>query len=444
MSAITVLQPDASSLHGNARLQALIHHLYGEYRAHRRVVVSLPAHASTEAALLVSALDECGVPVAKAPAHALRFRVQNPDASDWLRASWTIRDAAVVITHGGDLIADPGNSSLTCGTQVAVPPARVVLLGLGTVGLGVYRYLAQRPDLFQVQRVVVREPARHADDGVPPALFSTNPWDAINEPAQLVIEAIGGLEPAGDVVHAALLRGRDVVTANKLLVAERWATLRRFAAEPARQLRFSAAVGGGVPVLETLRELRRTRVIESVRGIVNGTCNFVLDQLERGASFAEAIASAQAHGFAEADPRADISGADAAQKLCLLAQAAFGRELRPAEIETDGIGAITAAEIERAGTLNRRIRLVARCRRTATGVHAHVGTVALAPDDYLWGARAEENRIEISTTDQRCVRLRGKGAGRWPTALAVLGDVYEVLRERSAAAPRANAAPLSR
>jgi homoserine dehydrogenase len=312
-----------------------------------------------------------------------------------------------------------------------------VLLGLGTVGLGVYHHLAHRPDLFEILRIVVRDPAKHARDGVPAELLSTNVWDAITQPADLVIEAIGGLDPAADVVHAALIRSRFVVSANKLLIATHWPTLRRFVNCHAPTLCYSAAVGGAVPVLETLASLRQLEPITAVRGIINGTCNFVLDQLECGVALDDAVKKAQARGFAEADPTADLSGADAAQKLSLLAQAAFGKRLPPSEIRTTGILGLTSADIERARDLDCRIRLIAECAAAGGRVHAQVQPTLIAPGDFLRGTRGEENRFEI-LTDVRQVRLRGKGAGRWPTALAVLGDVYEIIRRRAGTRRPAN------
>ena len=408
MSAFTVLRLAAPSLGRESHLHALIHDLYRELRLRHRILVLLPSQSELER--LISTLDDAGVPVGRVNVADVRSQITGV-------SRWT-PDRQLPST---------------------ARPLRIVLLGLGTVGLGVYRHLAHRPDLFEVSRIVVREPAKHALDGVPAALFSTNVWDAINQPADLIIELIGGLEPTADVVHTALIRSRSVVTANKLLIASRWPTLKRFAEGPAPRLSYAAAVGGAVPVLETLSALRQGPAISSVRGIVNGTCNFVLDELERGVPLEGAIAEAQARGFAEADPCADLSGADAAQKLCLLAQAAFGTTFQPSQIDTTGIAHLTVADVAQARATGSRIRLVAECARSGGRVHAGVRPVRVPPHDFLHGARGEENRIEITTADGQCVRLRGKGAGRWPTALAVLGDVYEVLRVRSAAVPAARA-----
>jgi homoserine dehydrogenase len=262
---------------------------------------------------------------------------------------------------------------------------------------------------------------------VPRELLSTNLWDAINEPAELVIELTGAVQTVGEVVHAALLGERTVITANKALVAQRWRQLGRFAAGSNPRLRFSAAVGGEVPVLETVQRLASRSAIARVRGVINGTCNFILDRLEAGVRFDDAVREAQARGFAEADPRADLSGEDAAHKLELIARTAFhrGDALR---FDIHGIEGVSHEDIAEARVSNRRIRLVATCVGIADQVSGNVGVDALAPEDYLAAARGEENRVEIETRDGEIVRLSGRGAGRWPTARSVLSDVHAHLR----------------
>lgn len=334
---------------------------------------------------------------------------------------------------------DHGPDELATVTHETIQPIRVVLLGLGTVGLGVYAHLARRPDLFEVVRIVVKDPSKprrvaDANVAVPPALLSTDGWDAITQPADLVIETLGGLEPAGEIVHAALVRGRAVVTANKALIASRWwEKLSRFAqgymSGDAPLLKFSAAAGGAVPVLETVSTLARHSGVVQVRAILNGTCNFILDALERGVDFGSAVAQAQASGFAEADPHDDLVGMDAARKLELIARAAFGEAL-PFELHVRGILGVTAsvAGLVREEGLN--LKLVASCERSEGHIRGVVKLYELPDSDFLAGARDEDNRVEIVARNGEVVRLAGKGAGRWPTALSVLGDVHEYLRER--------------
>lgn len=327
---------------------------------------------------------------------------------------------------------DHGPDEFAVVPHETIQPVRVVLLGLGTVGCGVYEQLARRPDLFEVVRIVVKDPHKVRPD-VPVELLSNDPWDAVTLPAELVIETIGGLDPAGEIVHAALVRGRAVVTANKALIASRWwEKLSRFATGTAPTLRFSATAGGAVPVLETVAAVARHCGVHQVRAILNGTCNFILDALERGVDFQAAVAHAQACGFAEADPHDDLVGLDAARKLEIIARAAFGEGM-PFELSVRGILGVTPSLAGLVREEGLTLKLVASCERAAGQIRGVVKLQELPPHDFLAGARAEENRVEIVTRNGEVVRLAGKGAGRRPTALSVLGDVQEYLRDRRAA-----------
>ncbi len=434
MSAVHVLEFDGSLLTSNAAITAAVHDIYRELRRRHCVaaVVSCPAGSPQREATqaLAGALDEGGVP------HIIK---ESNSAKDWEERSGGSPDEARVL-----IVTTSTERSPRGIFAAAVPPAQaplnIVLLGLGTVGLGVYRHLSARPELFDVRRVVVRDPIKHRDDGVPPGRLSTNLWHAINEPADVVIELAGGIEPLADVVHAALLRGRAVVTANKALIATRWDTLECYACAPDPRLRFSAAVGGALPVLETIARLTPDRAVASVRAVINGTCNFVLDELAGGASLAAAVARAQRLGFAEADPRADLSGADAAQKLCLITRAAFAATLNPGSVDCHGIEHLTPAAIAAAKARGRRIRLVASCSFEQRALHPSVRPEELDASDYLAGTRGEENRVELITTTGDTLRLSGKGAGRWPTALSVMGDVYDCLESHACGEERWEAA----
>ncbi|WP_129775515.1 homoserine dehydrogenase [Peristeroidobacter soli] len=337
-------------------------------------------------------------------------------------------------------LVDQGPDDIASVPHENIQPLRVVLLGLGTVGLGVYAHLIRRPDLFEVVRVVVRDldKPRRIDEAnleVPKSLLSTDAWAAVTEPADLVIETIGGLEPAGEIVHAALLRGRAVVTANKALIASRWwEKLARFATGKQPRLKFGAAVGGAVPILETVTALARQSGVTQVRAILNGTCNFILDALEQRIDFDTAVARAQAAGFAEADPHDDLVGLDAARKLELIARAAFG-EAAHVELNVRGIVGVTASQAALVREAGSSLKLVGNCERSEGQVLGVVKLHELPESDFLAGARAEQNRAEIVAGNGQVVRLSGKGAGRWPTALSILGDVHEYLRGRRIALP---------
>ncbi|MCU0974911.1 MAG: hypothetical protein MUC71_01175 [Steroidobacteraceae bacterium] len=308
----------------------------------------------------------------------------------------------------------------------AAPPLRVVLLGLGNVGGGVFERLQADPSRFEVVRAIVRHPARHVAMGVPAGLLSTNPWDALNVAADVVVETLGGESTASGILHAALLRGRRVVSANKLAVVAGWPALRPWAEGPSPRLRFSAAVGGEVPVIETLLGLDGRDPVQRLRGVLNGTCNFVLDRIAAGQGYAGALAEAQARGFAEPDPAADVSGLDAECKLRLAAWAAFGRG--PDTLHRQGI--------EHTGTARRDadsavLRLVAELVRVGGRLEGRVAPQWCPPEDYLAGARGEENRVEIITGSGERIRLAGRGAGRWPTTASVLGDLDAVWQEHA-------------
>src|SRR6202011_3856112 len=211
---------------------------------------------------------------------------------------------------------------------------RVVLLGLGTVGRGVYDRLVALRGRFELAGVVVRRPQRHAAVGLPASLLTDDAKLALRPDVDLVIECWGGVEPAGSVIEAALAKGKTVVTANKAAVAAYWPEFASFAQEPDRRLWFSAAAGGAVPMLETLSHL--DKYVRELRGVINGTSNRVLDSMAAGDSLEGAVRAAQVAGFAEADPRRDLSGFDTADKLSLLAQAAFGVHVPTAESATRG------------------------------------------------------------------------------------------------------------
>jgi homoserine dehydrogenase len=321
-------------------------------------------------------------------------------------------------------VVGPGPSLLHDRPRLA--PLRVVLLGLGTVGRGVYERLRAQPERFELVRAVVRHRERHVAAGVPPELLSTNVWDAINEDADVVIEALGGEFPAAEVLLAALAAGRRVITANKSAIAPHIDAFAPYACAADPKLRFSAAAGGAVPVLETLE---RQQDVVALRGVLNGTCNFVLDRLADGVSYDEALAEAQSLGFAELDPSSDVSGLDAEFKLRLCARAAFGAA--PGALARAGIDALGVAG---PGAPGQVLRLIAELQRTDGGLQARIAPRWLPEGDFLAGARGEENRVEIRLAGGDSLQLSGKGAGRWPTTASVMGDLWEAARAVEAAA----------
>jgi homoserine dehydrogenase len=322
---------------------------------------------------------------------------------------------------GGTLVGPHAAELQSGATQRR--PLRVALLGLGTVGAGVFERLRQRPDLFEIVRIAVRDPARHVARGVPAELLTTDPGSAIAADADVVVEALGGSEPTANLLLAALANGRRVVTANKAALAARYDDFAPHLAGPVPPLRAAASVGGAVPVLEAVAAHAAQGGITRVRGVVNGTCNYVLDRLADGLDLQAAIAEAQLAGYAEPDPTFDVSGQDAAYKLKLIVALATGRA--PEHIDVHGLDEGTVDAQRDALAAGRRVKLVA----SWDGVEARVALESLASDDPLAAARAEGNVVELTRADGRVVRLAGRGAGRAPTTTAVVADLLDVLEE---------------
>lgn len=300
---------------------------------------------------------------------------------------------------------------------------RVTLLGLGSVGRGVYEHLRRLPDQFEIVAIAVRDRKRHQDSGIPGTLLHS-PDEALGVPADIVIEAIGGGERARDAVTRSLETTRHVITANKAVMADHGADLRARAERQGVKLLCSAAVGGSVPVIEALRDCQRT--IAGIEGVLNGTSNFVLDRLGEGLSARDAVIEAQQLGYAEADPSDDLSGLDAARKLALIAQEVFGVTLSAEEIPRPGVEAL-ASWRPRGG---RRVgRMVASIQATEEGWEAEVKLVSVGSKHALAQCRGAENVLVVTLRDGTKIERRGRGAGRWPTAESVLGDLLELGRD---------------
>jgi len=300
---------------------------------------------------------------------------------------------------------------------------RVALLGCGSVGQGVLDLLLAQPELFQVNPVLVRNADRHSENVV----FTQSLDEALAGEPDVLVEVLGGSELAAEAMHSALLRGAQVVTANKAAVAKHWDSLHACAVRNGGELRYSAAVGGGAPVIEALRRLSGSVV--SVEGVMNGTCNYLLSRLAEGWSFDAALAKAQELGFAEADPSADVDGHDAADKLSILVREALGvpviPQLIPKHSLRDLVPEAAAEALERGDVLKQ----VGSCRLLPDGsVEAEVQVVSLPLSHPLAGARDEENRFLITDAEGNVHDVYGKGAGRWPTATSVFADVMDAQR----------------
>lgn len=312
-------------------------------------------------------------------------------------------------------------------------PLRVVLLGLGTVGAGVYEHLQRLDDRFTVTAIAVHDPEKPRDSLVSPDLLTDDAVAAAGLPdADIVVELIGGTTTARRAIETALARGAHVVTANKALLARHGARLRAAARAHACQLRFAAAVGGSVPLLERLAGSRANPPTR-IRAVLNGTCNFVLNRLSAGDTFAEAVALAQDRGLAESDPERDLSGLDAAEKIVLLAHAIGFQSCSVDGVARDPISDDTADRIRAAAQNGRALRHIAMFDRDGGQVTLSVRLTEVSPGDPLFSLPAEGNAAEIQWSDGTIEVLRGRGAGRWPTAEAILGDLLSLSRSPACA-----------
>lgn len=329
----------------------------------------------------------------------------------------------VVSSAGSDRATEVGpHADSVAIAEPEAQPLQVVLLGCGTVGGGVYQRLAMLPEVFAVVGVGTRNVEQAIAAGVPAKLINTRLDSLIAEPADVVIELLGGEEPVRTLVLQALRLGRNVVTANKALLANNLATLQSLAASNGVTLRYSAAVGGVLPALETIKRARNLGPLQSISGVLNGTTNFILDQLGNGVDFSDAVLAAQKHGYAESNPQLDLDGTDVAQKLILLARAAFDVDLPFHSIKKQGIEKLAPNN----GSVT---RLVAECRRDSQGLTATVSPVELPFDHPLAQVNGVENRLLIQSQTGRTWNVSGRGAGRWPTTEAVLADLFDLYRE---------------
>jgi homoserine dehydrogenase len=315
-----------------------------------------------------------------------------------------------------------GSSRSTFATaQHSSIPLKVGLLGLGTVGLGVFQEMWKLPRLFEVTGIAVRQPERHLNHA-PHNLFTCDPWEVIRN-ADVVVELMGGSQPASDIVHAALNAGKAVVTANKLLLANDT----DLGVQP--NIRYSAAVGGAVPALEAVRALADDGRIVSLSGVLNGTCNYILDRIAVGYSREQAIADAQAHGFTEQDPRSDLSGLDTLCKLRLLARMAFPKVDTYSVIST-GIDSIDPQWVQTAARDGSRVRLVGSAHLTSRRVHIEVKPKLIDPTHPFSRIKNEENCFLIETGEPSLRHVwTGRGAGRWPATAAVMADLFDLRRD---------------
>lgn len=315
---------------------------------------------------------------------------------------------------------------------------KVALLGCGTVGAEVVRLLdSSAEDLtarigarLEIAGIAVRRLHKTRDLPVADSLFTTDAAALVaREDIDIVIEVIGGIEPARALILAALRAGKAVVTANKALLAEDGATLFAAATEHGADLYYEASVAGAIPLLRPLRESLAGDHITRVMGIVNGTTNYILTKMdETGAGFAEALDEATALGYAEADPTADVEGFDAAAKAAILASLAFHTRVTAADVHREGISEVTSADIASAKAMGCVVKLLAIAEKTGEGVAVRVHPAMIPRSHPLGAVREAYNAVFVEASSAGQLMFYGRGAGGAPTASAVLGDLVAVAR----------------
>jgi homoserine dehydrogenase len=314
----------------------------------------------------------------------------------------------------------------------------LAILGLGNIGTGVWKalamnggHIAEKTGLdIRVKKVLEKDVDRDRGIETPAALFTQDPDEIFGDPEiDIVVELIGGVDFATDLMLRAMKAGKHVVTANKAALAANYEALTGAAEENGVVLRFEASVGGGIPILNALTTALLANEYEEIMGILNGTTNYILTKMtQEDLPYGDALREAQEKGFAEADPTADVEGEDVANKLSILMSLVFGRRILPGDIPTRGITHITKKDIEDAAAESCVIKLVASAFRQGDDVTCFIQPILLNKEHPLASVGYEFNAIFVKGNAVDDLMFYGKGAGPLPTASAVLGDVIEIGR----------------
>jgi homoserine dehydrogenase len=311
------------------------------------------------------------------------------------------------------------------------------LLGAGVVGCGTYDVLTRKAEQIaeqvgvpvRVRRVLVRDLNKERETNIPAELLTTRAEDILEDPAiDVVVEVMGGEEPARTLMMAAIENGKHVVTANKEVIAKFGFELMRMADERGVDLFFEASVGGGIPIIRVLRRDLLANDITAIQAIINGTTNYILTEMERGQDYLDALRHAQRLGYAEADPRNDVQGVDAAYKLAILASLAFRAHVRPSDIRHAGIEDLQAKDFRYAHEMGYVIKLIAMARRVEEEIEVAVHPMMIPNGHHLASVKGVFNAVLIDGDQIDQMMLYGRGAGAQPTASAVLADLGAVAR----------------
>lgn len=315
----------------------------------------------------------------------------------------------------------------------------VGLLGWGTVGTGVTKIFQRNADLLAqrigvpivLKRIADLDITRDRGCRLETAELTTRADEVINDPdIQIVVELIGGLEPAKTFILKALRAGKHVVTANKALLAKCWDEIHMAARESNTEIYFEASVGGGIPVVQAINDGLAANRVRAIYGIINGTANYILTAMGRGQDYGEALAEAQKNGYAEADPTLDVEGGDTMHKLVILASLAFGKRVRPEEVSVEGISRLTAQDILYAREeFDQVIKLLGIAKQTPDGrVQVRVHPTLIPSQHLMASVQGVYNGIYVVGDSVGPTMFYGKGAGEMPTASAVVSDILFIAR----------------
>ena len=320
--------------------------------------------------------------------------------------------------------------------------AKVAIIGFGTIGSGVARLLLEQPERIaqragkpvELVHVVDPDHKRARNVSLPPGVLTDDLTKVLDNPEiEAVVQLIGGLEPDRSIMLKVLESGKNVITANKALLAEHGPELFDRARELGRSISFEAAVAGGIPIIAAINQSLTANQIQSIHGILNGTSNFILTQMEeRESDYADALGEAQQLGYAEANPAMDVNGSDAAQKLAILAHLAFGARISWKDIARTGIDSVDVADIRYAKELGYSIKLLAVAELVPEGLELHVSPTLVRQSSPLAQVRGAYNAIRVVGDAVGRVFFHGLGAGQMPTASACVADLIDTIVGRAA------------
>jgi len=308
---------------------------------------------------------------------------------------------------------------------------KIGLIGLGTVGSGVYKSLRDY-DFIEIVKIAVKNINKPRNiDGLDTSILTDNPYEVVNSDADIVVELIGGIEPAFELIKTAIKNGKHIVTANKELLAKCGEELFNYAEEHNRVVLYEAAIAGGIPIIMPIKTILAGNKISQVEAILNGTTNYILTKMDSdGASYESVLKEAQELGYAETDPTGDVEGFDAAYKITTLATLAFGKRVKLENVYREGITKVRAEDMKMANDLGYKIKLIASAKLNEDGrADVRVHPMLVSKESTLSHINYVKNAVSLKGHPVGHITLSGPGAGEFPTASSVLGDILAISAE---------------